>query len=299
MRAVRDVRVLVDGLGFPEGPRWRGGRLFLSDVAHGRVISVDGDRVISELCEVPHEPSGLGWDRDGNLAVVSRHDRRLLGLVDGELTEWADLSAHAGGPLNDMVIDEHGRAYVGNAGFDLSAEEVLMPANLVRVDPDGTVTVVCDDVVFPNGVVITPDGATLILAETLACRLSAFDIAPDGSLSGRRDFAVFEPRPTGFSYASALASGAPLPSGIALDAEDHVWVSDPSATGVHRVAEGGEIVESVATGSLRTFAVALGGEDRRTLFICAGPPYMSVDHAMAAQGRILACRVDVPGAGRP
>ena len=178
--------VLVDGLTFPEGPRWHGGRLWFSDFYSHRVLAADRTGRLETIVEVPQRPSGLGWTRDGKLLVVSMLDRRLLRLDGGRLAVVADLSALATGPCNDMVVDGHGRAWVGNFGFDRHRGEAQRTTCIVRVDPDGKATKAADDLLFPNGTVITPDGKTLIVGETFAHRLTAFDVAADGTLSKRR-----------------------------------------------------------------------------------------------------------------
>ena len=232
---------------------------------------------------VPGQPSGLGWLPDGRLLVVSMLDRRLLRLDDEGLVEVADLSALATGPCNDMVVDAEGRAYVGNFGFDRHQGEEPRTAVLVRVDPDGRVTVADEELWFPNGSVITPDGRTLIVGETRAARLTAWDRAPDGSLSRRRVFAEL---------------GQNVPDGICLDAEGAVWCADPRNNEIIRVVEGGEVVQRISSGRLGAYACMLGGEDRRTLFVCtnatSGPAA-----AEARAGRVEYARVDVPGAGLP
>lgn len=298
VRPDRHVEVVAEGLAFLEGPRWHGGRLYVSDFFLHRVFALD-DGQLREVCEVEQQPSGLGWDQADRLAIVSMNDRRLLRLEDGRLEEWADLSSVVPGPLNDLVIDRHGRAYVGNIGSDLAAGEPLAATRLTMVGPEGSVRPVGDDLVFPNGAVITPDGGTLIVAESFACRLSAFAIEPDGELSNRRIWAEFQPRPSALSIEAALQAGAPIPDGIALDAEGAVWIADAAGSGAHRVREGGEIVDFIDTGELATFAVALGGEDRRTLYMCAGPPVGQIEPAIEHRSSLLACRVDVPGAGLP
>lgn len=294
----RRVKLVAEGLAFLEGPRWHDGRLYVSDFFLGQVFALD-EGCLTEVCRVPGQPSGIGWDPDGNLVVVSMNDRRLLRLVDGELVEWVDLRALAPGPLNDMVIDSGGRAYVGNLGSDMGAGEALRPTQLIRIDPQGAATPVGESLVFPNGTVITPDGTTLIVAESFACRLSAFDVDSEGTLSNRRDWARFAPEPSEVSVEAAMACGAPVPDGIALDSEGAVWIADAGGSGVHRVREGGEIVDFVSTGQLGTFAVALGGDDRRTLFICAGPPHGQINPAVEHRSCLLSCRVDVPGTGIP
>lgn len=297
----RTPEVLVDGMAFPENPRWRDGALYLSDHRDKRVFQLrDGE--LRPLCDVPAGVSGLGWTPDGALLLSSMQDRRLLRLEDdGSLAEVADLSPLVGGPVNDMVVDAHGRTYIGNFGSFLEEGEPLMSTVLVRVDPDGSARVVTDGLVFPNGTAVSADGRTLVVAETFALRLTAFDVAPDGGLSNRRTFAAFGPETAPTTLPEALAIGGPMPDGIALDAEGAVWMADPRGPAVLRVAEGGEVLERVPTGELGSYAVALGGEDRRTLFICANIP-LGPDGTAAPgmrAGAVLACRVEVPGAGLP
>jgi sugar lactone lactonase YvrE len=275
--------VLVGGLTFPEAPRWRDGKLWFSDFYSHRVLTVDLDGRLETVVEVPQRPSGLGWRPDGTLLIVSMLDRRLLRLEGGRLHVEADLSALATGPCNDMVVDAAGRAYVGNFGFDRHRGEPERPTCLVRVDPGGRATRVADDLRFPNGTVITPDGRTLIVAETLAHRLTAFDLDAGGALSNRRVLAVIEEC---------------LPDGICLDAEHAVWVADARRNRVVRVRADGAIDRTLVTGQQGAYACMLGGPDRRTLFVLtntgSGP-------AMAdkTDGRIEMYRVDVPGAGLP
>ncbi|MGT2429128.1 SMP-30/gluconolactonase/LRE family protein [Cupriavidus basilensis] len=181
--ARRELSVLTEGHTFLEGPRWHEGRLWLSDFYTHRVMAVSLDGTVEPIAEVPQQPSGLGWLPDGRLLIVSMRDRKLLRReADGSLSVHADLSAVASGHVNDMVVDQHGRAYVGNFGFDLMAGAPMRTASLARVDPDGTVTVVADGLFFPNGSVITPDGKSLVVGETLGNRISAFDLHADGSL---------------------------------------------------------------------------------------------------------------------
>jgi sugar lactone lactonase YvrE len=256
-------------------------------------MTVDLDGKAETVVEVQGSPSGLGWLPDGRLLVVSMRDRRLLRLdpADG-LVEVADLSDLASFHCNDMVVDRQGRAYIGNFGYafsDPSATPKL--AEIVLVTPDGDARVVADRMVFPNGSVITPDGSTLIVAETLAARLIAFDIEPTGSLTRRRIWAQFDDQ--GFEAQSD--SQRTSPDGICLDAEGAVWVASPFGnTGVLRVLEGGEITHRVRVAT-QPFAAMLGGPDRRLLFACTsifgeGPP---------GSGRIEVVPVEVPGAGYP
>jgi len=180
------TRVLLDGLVFPEGPRWHAGKLWFSDMHAHCVMTVDLAGRAETVVEVPGQPSGLGWLPDGRLLVVSMTDRRLLRLDPGGLTVAADLAALASFHCNDMVVDARGRAYVGNFGFDLHAAAPFHAAELVLVPPGAAPRVVAADLAFPNGCVITPDGGTLIVGESGAARLTAFTIAADGSLGERR-----------------------------------------------------------------------------------------------------------------
>jgi sugar lactone lactonase YvrE len=283
MAAAASVETLLAGLTFPEAPRWRDGRLWFSDFYTHRVMTVDEGGHAETIVEVPQRPSGLGWTRDGTLLVVSMLDHRLMKLDDGRLDVFADLSAFAGGPCNDMVVDAAGRAYVGNFGYDRHRGETARSTCIARVDPNGSVTRAAEDLMFPNGSVITPDGKTFIVGETYGNRLTAFDITTEGALVNRRLFAALDDC---------------FPDGICLDAEAAVWVTDAKGCRVLRVFDGGRVDRIVSTGAQGTFACMLGGADRRTLFLCtssgSGP-------AMAEKrdGRIDFIRVDVPGAGLP
>ena len=276
--------LLLDGLIFPEGPRWRDGRLWFSDMHAHEVVAVDarGDR--ETIVEVPGRPSGLGWLPDGRLLVVSMEDRRVLRLDAGRLSEHADLSALAEFHLNDMVVDARGRAYVGNFGFDLHGGARTRRTCLLLVPPDGPPRVVAEDLAFPNGSVVTPDGATLIVAESFGKALTAFDIEPDGGLARRRIWATLD-----FN-----------PDGIALDAEGCIWCANPIAPGgFRRVAPGGEIVQRIDLPDRGGFACALGGADRRTLFLLEAIEPSPHENPQRGNGRIRTLRVDVPGAGIP
>ena len=282
----RTLGTLVDGIVFGEGPRWHAGRLYFSDIKARRVESVGLDGRRETVARLPGEPSGLGWLPDGRLLVVSMEDHRLLRLDPDGLHEVADLTPHCGGKANDMVVDARGRAYVGNIGFDLEAQPIApRPTSLVRVDPDGSVQVAARELWCPNGLAISADGRTLVAAESAAGRLAAFDVAADGSLSGRRVFA-------------ALPEGA-APDGICVDAEDAVWVASPTTREFLRVREGGEIAERIATGERIAIACALGGPGRRTLFLVTSTTMSLAEAARGRSGRIETCEVAVPGAGWP
>lgn len=292
-----EASVLAEGFSFLEGPRWRDGRLYVSDFFNNRVLSFGEDGSWKPVCEVTGMPSGLGWTTDGSMLISSMVDRRLLRLDGDVLSEVADLSGLAAWHCNDMVVDDDGRAYVGNFGWDDESDPAVHSTVLVRVDPDGSTHVAADDLVFPNGTVISDDGRTLLVAETFVARISAFDRATDGTLGNRRTWAAFSEPFT--STVDACASGVPLPDGMALDAEGALWIGDAAGSGALRVAPGGKILEKVPTGDHAVFAVALGGADRRTLFMCSARPYGKGDPRAEHVARLLSCRVDVPGVGLP
>ena len=266
----RELSVLASGYTYLEGLRWRDGRLWASDFYTEQVIAVDLEGRIEQICRVPQQPSGLGWLPDGRMLVSSMKDRKVLRReADGTLVVHADLSALTGGPINDMVVDALGRAYVGNFGFDLMAGEPVATTTVVRVDPDGSARAVADGLCFPNGSFITPDGKTLIVNETFGNRISEFDILADGGLGPRRDWADFGALPASDDLHTLIAASAIGPDGGALDAEGALWVADAIGKRIVRVARGGRILEQIDTGELGIFAAALGGPDGRTLFMAA------------------------------
>ena len=250
---------------------------------------------------VDAQPSGLGWMPDGSMLVVSMRDHRLLRrAADGTVTVHADLSEHCGGKANDMVVDAQGRAFVGNFGFDLMGGADPSPATLVRVDPDGSVSVAAEDMWFPNGSVILPDEATLVVGETMGARYTAFTIAEDGSLTDRRTWAELAPAPTLGTLEETLAGLAIGPDGCTLDAEGHIWAADAMGARVLRVAPGGEVVDQVTMPEgLGAFACQLGGEDGRTLLICAAPDFLEHMRMDATEAVLLTTTVEVGHAGRP
>ena len=280
---VLETRVLLDGLVFGEGPRWHDGKLWFSDMHAHRVMTVNLDGKTETVAEVPGQPSGLGWLPDGRLLVVSMTDRRLLRLDPDGLTEAADLRELASYHCNDMVVDRQGRAYIGNFGFDLIAQQPFAPAEIVLVTPDGNARVVADEMAFPNGSVITPDGHTLIVGETFGSRLTAFDIKPNGSLTGRRVWAQLEQA---------------VPDGICLDAEGAIWVASPMSAEVLRVREGGEVTHRIKV-STQAYACMLGGPERRTLFVLTAETTNPDEARAKKSGRVETVEVDVPGAGLP
>jgi sugar lactone lactonase YvrE len=287
-----DTRTLVTGLYFGEGPRWHQGRLWFSDFHAHAVKSVDETGDLRTELELDDQPSGLGWLPDGRLLVVAMRERAVKRLEPGGLVLHADISHLTAHLCNDMVVDGDGCAWVGNFGFDLDTElrarglDVLTNhpvTNLVRVDPDGSVHLAAPDMHFPNGSVITPDGKTLIVAETLASCLTAFTIQPDKSLMQRR---VWAPLP------------GVAPDGICLDANGQVWVANAIGPEVLLVGEGGKIVERIAT-SQPCFACMLGGSDGRTLFAVTAAHSDAGQARAATTGKIETVRVKAARAGWP
>ena len=283
------ARVLATGIRFGEGPRWHDGRLWFSDMYDHAVKTVDADGTVEVAVVVPGRPSGLGWLPDGRLLIVSMEERQLLRVEDGELVLHADVSHLAEFHCNDMVVDSVGRAYVGNFGFDLHEAERTHDfsgsrlASMVLVEPDGSCRIVARDLSFPNGTVITPDGATLVVGESMGRCLSAFDRAPDGSLSNRRVWADVAPR---------------LPDGICLDAAGAIWIANPFAPECVRIAEGGEVLQVVET-EHPSYACMLGGPTGHTLHILTAAQSLPEQCLAEATGAVCVIDVAVPGAGLP
>jgi len=280
---MRALKVLVDGLAFPEGPRWHDGKLFFSDMHANQVCAVDLAGKKSVICEVPARPSGLGWLPDGRMLVVSMSDRKLWRLDRDELKPHADLSQLTPFDCNDMVVDAEGRAYVGNFGFDLHHGEKPRTTTLVMVTPNGHPRIVADDLAFPNGTVITADGKTLIVGESFGRRLTAFAIAADGSLSNRRVWAELGDNP---------------PDGIGLDAEGAIWVACPTVSEVVRVKEGGEFAERIQVAT-DAFACIPGGPDGKTLFVATAENSDPEKCRRDRTGKIEIAQVEVGHAGLP
>jgi sugar lactone lactonase YvrE len=288
---------MSEGHAFLEAPRWHDGSLYASDFFAKRVLRWDGDAPPKTVCEVSAMPSGLAWTAQDHLLVVSMLDRRLLRLEGDDLVEVADLSTHAPWYCNDMVVDGAGRAYVGNFGWDEGSDPEIKSTVLLRVDPNGDVTVAAEDLVCPNGMAISPDGHVLFVNETFAARVTAFDHAEDGTLSNRRVWASFVDEPPA-TLPEVLALGVILPDGMALDAEGAIWLGDCRGSGTARVAEGGEVLDFISTGDHATFAVALSDGDRPSLFLCTNVPYGKGDWTKEHKGAMRRCEVEVPGAGR-
>jgi sugar lactone lactonase YvrE len=292
-----EVRTVLDGLWFTEGPRWHDDALWFSDMHGHRVVRATFDpagvATAQTVAEVAHdEPSGLGWLPDGRLLVVAMETQRLLRVEpDGQVVEHANLSALARGSINDMIVSRDGVAYVGDMGQRIHEGGERRAGQTIRVDPDGTVSCAADDLQSPNGHILTDDGGTLIVAESGGARLTAFTVGADGSLNDRRTYAELVPAKAGVAFAP--------PDGICLDAQGAVWVADPIGARVFRVREGGEVTDSIDFDDVIPVACVLGGADRRTLLMCVAKDWKRDVVKQAATGRIDAVDVDVPGAGRP
>ncbi|MFW9875014.1 MAG: SMP-30/gluconolactonase/LRE family protein [Candidatus Thorarchaeota archaeon] len=271
------TKILLEGLLWPESPRWHNDKLWFSDMDAHKVLTVDLNGNTETILEIQNRTSGLGWLPDGRLLVASMENSRILRLDPEGVIEHANLTGLATLYCNDMVVDNKGRAYVGNMGFDFfSQNPIFTPAEIVLVTPKGDARIVADDMAFPNGMVITPDGKTLIVGETFAVRLTAFNITEDASLTNRRIWANLK---------------TVAPDGICLDAEGAIWVSAPGRHRVVRILEGGKITDKVKV-KTDAYACMLGGPNRDILFIATSTPER-------VNGRIEYVKVDVPGAGLP
>ena len=285
--SARKLTMVIEGISFGEAPRWRDGALYLSDIHADRVLRVSPEQGTYEVlvqCDAP--VSGLGWLPDGRLLVVSMHDRKVLRQeLDGRWVVHADLSAIATWYANDMVVARDGTAYVGNFGFQITPTRApVRTAAIARISPTGSVSVAADGFWFPNGMVITPDGRTMVVAESAARRLSVLDITDAGTLTNPRVW-------------GEMASNQ-LPDGICLDAEGAIWIASPPSHEVVRMRMGGEILERIELPQ-EGIACMLGGDDRTTLFVLTAesrdPEWCRKNHT----ARVLAVQVDVPGAGSP
>lgn len=296
-----EFQQLHEGGAFFESPRWHEGRWWLSDFYRRLVVTVGADGGEDVVIEVEGQPSGIGWMPDGSMLVVSMKDHLVLKRdTDGEVTVHADVSEHCSGHLNDMVVAADGRAWAGNFGFDLMGFGDPAAANLIRIDPDGSSSVAAEEMLFPNGSVITPDGSTLIVGETAGCRYTAFTINGDGSLSDRRVWAQVAETPEITTFEETLGKLQFGPDGCTLDAEGRIWAADEVGGRCALVAEGGEIVDEIrAPEGLGIFACALGGGDGRTLLVCAAPDFLESNRAETREAVLLTTTVDVPHAGLP
>jgi sugar lactone lactonase YvrE len=281
---VSEPHILLTGLVFPESPRWHDDRLWLADWGAQELIAVDLQGESEVIVRVPSFPFSIDWLPDGRLLIVSASDGQLLRRERDESTvTHADLRDLSVTPWNEIVVDGRGNAYVNNIGFDFPDGE-FATGIIAVVMPDGTARQVANDVAFPNGMVVTPDNATLIVAESYGSRLTAFDITPEGSLANRRVWADLD---------------GGTPDGICLDAEGAIWYGDVPNKRCVRVREGGEVLQTIEL-DRGCFACMLGGEDEQTLFLIAnewGGPEGMAD--VAEMGQVLTIPAPAPGAGWP
>jgi sugar lactone lactonase YvrE len=280
------VVTVVEGISFGEGPRWRAGSLYISDVHADRILRVHPSGGYDVVAQFETPVSGLGWLPDGRMLVVSMHDRKVVRREgDGQFVEHGDISHIATWHANDMVVAADGTAYVGNFGFEIfPIRKEPRTAAIAKITATGVTSIAATGLWFPNGMVITADGRTLVVAESAAKRLSAFDIADDGAMVSQRVWGQMDSHQ--------------LPDGICLDAEGAIWIASPPSREVVRMREGGEVVERIAL-KQEGIACMLGGEDRRTLFILTAeqrdPDWCRKNHTAC----VLAVRVEIPGVGLP
>lgn len=293
--------LVVKGLGFPECPRWHQGHLWVSDMMTKQVLEISRDGAVSVFTELPNRPGGTGFLPDGSMYVVSMQDCRLLRYDGDSCTEVANVAGHTDGWLNDLVVDGRGRAYLGdtkgrrNSDGTVTVTEAsaAAPTRIMAVLPGQAPSVVATGMEVANGLVVTPDERTLIVSETVACRLTAFTIADDGSLVNRRVFAEL--------------SGE-MPNGITADAEGAIWVSSHNGCFL-RVLDGGEITDRIEVPGGPSYlgvACVLGGDDRRQLFLCSAefegrrmPTQEALYENVLRTGRVDVVAVDIPGVGWP
>jgi len=280
-----EPQILLTGLVIGESPRWHEDRLWFSNWGTQEIVAVDLEGNSEVMVRVPTNiPFSIDWLPDGRLLVTAGPEGRLLRQEpDGSLVDHVDMSGLGFAGLNEIVVDGRGNIYV-NGGCDFNAGEGKAPGGIALVTPDGSVRQVADEIAFPNGMIVTPDNSTLIISESFAGRLTAFDIAADGRLSNRR------------VWADAVG-----PDGICIDAEDAIWtgVGQMGEQLVGRVREGGEVLERIKL-DRDCFACMLGGEDGKTLFMVAAE-WRGLEHMFDEPhtGQVVTARAPAPSAGWP
>jgi sugar lactone lactonase YvrE len=295
------VRRLLEGGTFFEGPRWHEGRWWVSDfyTDGGRILAVDPEGAIERTIPL-EQPSGLGWLPNGDLLAVSMTAHKLWRVdATGRPSEYADLSPFSRGEANDMCVDARGRAWVDSFGYDLYAGEQAKGATLMRVDPDGSVHAAAGDLHFPNSIMIPPPGDTLLVAETIAARITAFDLDQAGNLSNRRVYAQIAPTPPLEEIDAEYTKVGYGPDGCTLDAEGCVWAGNSLGSSIARVAPGGEVLERVPSPEegCAIYAVMLGGEDGRDLLMCVAPDWRLGMGNNEPRASLYVTRVEVPHHG--
>lgn len=280
------LTTLSDDLIFGEGPRWRNGKLWFSDIKGEQVKTIDMDgNVEVVLDDIGDRPSGLGWLPDGTMVMVSMENNKVMKVNGKQLTEFADTS-HISRPfLNDMVVDMYGHIFVSNVGFDYEAGDEIVSTAVIQIDLDGSVHRAAENVWAPNGMAITADGKTLVVGQSTTNELAGFSLAEDGSLSNHHVYAT-------------MPEGA-MADGMCLDAEGAAWVASPITNEFIRVTPASEVTHRVSTGERYAIACMLGGNDRKTLFCMTSAGFSLSMAAEELQGQIEVMQVDVPGAGWP
>ena len=294
-------------LHFSEGPRWHDNKLWFSDFYNKAVMNLDESGNIEKIVDIPNQPSGLGWLPNGDLIIVSMLDRKLMKFSNGNLSLHSDLSNLTLFRCNDMVIDKDGHAYVGNFGSLEHATNIKLTC-LIHVTPEGNASIAAENLDFPNGTVITPDGKKLIIGETYGGRLTSFEIDENKRLSKRKVWAQMIPK--SYYYLTRIvralripvkegaATPYPVPDGICLDDQMGIWVASPTTSEVVRYTEGGKITDRITTPN-RAYACMLGGQDGKTLFVCTANESTPEQASSEETGKIYSIRVDHPHAGCP
>lgn len=308
---MEELKKLADGIYFGEGPRWHDNKLWFSDFYSHKVMTLDENNVLETICEVPNQPSGLGWLPNGDLLIVSMLDRKILKFAGGEVSLHADLSEHVTHKCNDMVVSSDGTAYVGNFGME-DAGESVNTTHLMIVKPDGTILKGPDKLLFPNGTVITPDGKELIVGETLGAKLTSFKIDENGELINRKLWARTSPliflliikflSSLGFDLSkvdfSKYSKSLHVPDGICLDEKNGIWIASPTSSSVVRIEKGGKVTNTIKTPK-NAFACMLGGKERKTLYVLLSNSSDPVEAQATPEGEIHSIEVEIPGVGKP
>lgn len=308
---MKELKKLTGGLYFGEGPRWHENKLWFSDFYSHKVMTLDENNSLETVCEVPSQPSGLGWLPNGDLLIVSMLDRKILKFSEGSISVHADLSEYVAHKCNDMVVGRDGTAYVGNFGMG-DAGESLNSTHLMIVKSDGTVLKGPDNLLFPNGTVITEDGKNLIIAETLGAKLTSFDIEDNGELTNRKLWARTSPlfslliikflSSLGFDLSkvdfSKYSKNLHVPDGICLDEKNGIWIASPTTKAVVRIEKGGNITDTIYTPK-GAFACMLGGKERKTLYVIISNSSDPEEAQASPEGEIHSIEVEIPGVGKP
>ncbi|HLG86104.1 MAG TPA: SMP-30/gluconolactonase/LRE family protein [Alphaproteobacteria bacterium] len=288
------IETVADGLTLTEGPRWHGGRLYFSDMHAQRICAVDEAGRLETVVKTDDMPSGIGFMPDGDMLFVLMRSHKVMRFSRGRISLHADLDRFADARINDMAVGPTGRAYVGQLGFEFEGNDPRKTTTLVVIEPDGEARVAASDLWGPNGIALSADGRTLYTAEASDSRITAFDMAADGSLSNRRTFAV----PPEHN----------APDGICLDSQGGIWAGLPVGAkaeglwglGFVRMEEGSRATHRIPVPSgRRAIACCFGGDDRKTLYLCTVDTFKSDEILKTRGGRIERLRLDFTGAGTP